>query len=55
LMEEANSFPYGVTTDILMALWFIKWNYKKFVPKDAFSGQMNWMRGGTWAGFERTG
>jgi hypothetical protein len=33
LFEEARTYPQGVTDDLLMALWFIKWNYMRLVPK----------------------
>jgi len=29
---EALIYPYGETTDMLMALWFIKFNYKRLSP-----------------------
>jgi hypothetical protein len=56
IMEEANAWPSGRTTDVLMALWFIKWNYKRLKPRDAYTAtSMNWIPGadGVWAGFER--
>lgn len=56
LETEANEFPHGATTDILMALWFIKWNYKRFVPFHLFSSKLRWMpdsADNVWAGFER--
>ena len=55
LEAEANAFPYGKTSDILMALWFIKWNYKRFLPIDLMAGRLNWLPGydSAWAGFER--
>lgn len=30
--DEANVFPFGDHDDILMALWFIKWNWRRLVP-----------------------
>lgn len=59
LEEEANEFPHGPTSDILMALWFIKWNYKRFIPYNIIYDKLNWMPQGSknsaWAGFERAG
>ena len=58
LENEANEFPHGPTSDILMALWFIKWNYKRFVPYGLMSGRLRWMPDAAdniWAGFERAG
>lgn len=58
LESEANAYPYGKTTDVLMALWFIKWNYKRLIPTGLFDDQMKWMpesANKVWAGFERLG
>jgi len=52
--DEANSFPHGNTTDVLMALWFIKWNYKKLIPYGLMKSKMRWMPQATeWAGFNQ--
>ena len=54
--EEANAFPHGQTSDILMALWFIKWNYRKFIPTQIFNNSLKWMPNAAknvWAGFTR--
>lgn len=32
LTEEALIYPFGETDDVLMALWFMKFNYKKLIP-----------------------
>lgn len=56
LKEEADSFPHGNTTDLLMALWFIKWNYKKLLPNHLTFGRMKWMppaAENVWAGFDQ--
>jgi hypothetical protein len=36
LESEANAFPQGNTNDVLMALWFIKFNYKKLIPASVY-------------------
>lgn len=51
--DEATEFPHGSTTDILMALWFIKWNYRRFTPRDLVDGKMRWVAESTWSGFDR--
>jgi hypothetical protein len=33
LEEEANVWPHGRHDDVLMALWFVKWNYKRLIPR----------------------
>lgn len=56
LEDEANEFPYGNTSDILMALWFIKWNYKKLRPVGLNTGKLNWMpkaAENVWSAFQR--
>ncbi len=37
LFDEARMYPQGETDDLLMALWFIKWNLMRLAPK--YSGQ----------------
>lgn len=37
LIQEALSYPQGLTDDLLMALWFIKFNYSKLVPRALFA------------------
>ena len=32
LVDEAIIYPSGATNDLLMALWFVKFNYKKLMP-----------------------
>jgi hypothetical protein len=34
LFDEVLTFPQGKTDDVLMALWFIKFNYSRLVPRD---------------------
>jgi hypothetical protein len=56
LEEEARAFPHGNTSDILMAMWFIKWNYKRLKPRDVEGFAMRWMppqADAVWAGFGR--
>jgi hypothetical protein len=39
LEKEFNVWPYGMPEpgdDMMMALWFIKWNYRKMVPPSVF-------------------
>lgn len=33
LIDEAMTWPQGQTDDVLMALWFIKFNYQRLVPR----------------------
>lgn len=37
LIQEALSYPQGQTDDLLMALWFIKFNFSKLVPRQLFA------------------
>ena len=64
LIEELMMWPNGNTDDILMALWFIKYNYKRLIPIRALPTRMRGDRGsfflerdldkrGAWRGFER--
>ena len=64
LIEELMLWPNGNTDDILMALWFIKFNYKRLIPIRALPTRMRGRRAsmflerdleraGTWGGFER--
>jgi hypothetical protein len=32
LFEEARSYPEAQYDDILMALWFVKWNWRQLLP-----------------------
>lgn len=36
---EINVWPYGNHDDVLMALWFIKCNYRRLVPTSAYRGE----------------
>ena len=40
LEDEANVWPNGKHDDVLMALWFIKWNYKRLIPRGVLPTQM---------------
>lgn len=33
LIEEATTHPYGATDDVLMALWFMRCNFHRLVPR----------------------
>lgn len=37
LITEALTYPQAQTDDLLMALWFIKFNYSKLIPRAMFS------------------
>lgn len=41
LFEEARTYPQGLTDDVLMALWFIKWNVNRLVPSYSRSNTSN--------------
>jgi hypothetical protein len=47
LLDEAFTWPQGQTDDVLMALWFIKFNHNRLAPRstngDSWSGK--WGRG----------
>lgn len=55
LTAEALVYPHGDTTDLLMALWFVKFNYKKLAPIRALptklgnragpAGGWSWLKG----------
>ena len=63
-VTELMSWPNGHTDDVLMALWFVKFNYKRLVPIRALPTRMSGRRGSmflerdlenqTWGEFERT-
>ena len=56
LEDEATAFPHGETSDLLMALWFIKWNYRKLFPTGISPGPMKWLpkaAEATWAAFSK--
>lgn len=38
LEDEMNVWPFGEHDDVMMALWFIKYNYRRFVPPGAYAG-----------------
>ena len=48
LANEALMYPAGDTTDLLMALWFIKFNYQKLAPYQFLPTRI---RGGTGKGW----
>jgi len=35
LIDEVLAYPSGQTDDVLMALWFIKFNYRSLIPREA--------------------
>lgn len=41
LIDEAVSWPQGITDDVLMALWFIKYNYARLIPREHYEKQWN--------------
>ena len=46
LISEALSHPYGQTDDLLMSLWFLKFNYARLVPRNyGGEGQRSFKRG----------
>jgi hypothetical protein len=45
LIDEVMTWPQGQTDDVLMALWFIKFNYQRLVPRNSF-GSNNHMEAG---------
>jgi len=64
VIEELMMWPNGNTDDLVMALWFIKYNYKRLIPIRALPTRMRGDRGsfflerdlgkrGAWRGFER--
>lgn len=40
LIQEALQYPQAATDDLLMALWFIKFNYSKLIPRHVWSQPM---------------
>jgi hypothetical protein len=46
LEDEANVWPHGRHDDVLMALWFIKWNYKRLIPKGVLPTRFRTQRAG---------
>jgi hypothetical protein len=41
-----------------MALWFIKWNYRRFVPRSIYLDKLTWMpkaAEAVWSGFDFRG
>ena len=45
LIQEALSYPYGDTDDLLMSLWFLKFNYPRLVPRRYETGTSRTKRG----------
>lgn len=33
LIDEATTYPYGTTDDVLMSLWFLRVNHHRFIPR----------------------
>jgi len=50
LISEVLAYPNGQTDDVLMALWFIKANYKRLIPRDMLPTKFDrgFSRGRTW-------
>jgi hypothetical protein len=49
LEREAGEWPVGKRADVLMALWFIRWNWQSLVPMRALSGTFDGATGRTWS------
>ena len=49
LLDEALVYPSGATDDILMALWFAKFNYKKMSPVRYLPTSTRGAGGGAWS------
>ena len=49
LEDEMNIWPHGKHDDALMALWFIKWNYRKLIPRNTLPTRFDRSRGGGWS------
>lgn len=52
LVNEALVYPQGQTDDLLMALWFVKFNHKKLVPFRDLPTRVRGGDGGTWSFLE---
>ncbi len=39
--EEANVWPFGETDDVLMTAWFVKWNWRRLIPRSALPTRIN--------------
>lgn len=48
LEHEMNVWPFGDTWDIMMALWFIKNNYKRLKPPKALAGHFTGTKSQGW-------
>jgi len=51
LIDEVLAYPNGMTDDVLMALWFVKFNYRSLMPRDFLptSFSSDWTSGrGAW-------
>ena len=48
LVDEVLAYPNGSTDDVLMALWFIKANYRKLMPRGMLSSYFNGGGGRGW-------
>jgi hypothetical protein len=47
LIKEALEYPQGETDDVLMALWFLKFNYSRLAPR-TYDQQARPSRGRGW-------
>jgi hypothetical protein len=45
LIDEVLAYPNGYTDDVLMALWFIKFNYKQLIPREFLPTSFNVFNG----------
>ena len=46
--NEANLYGHGFPDDLLMAMWFIKWNYKLLRPRKLLGTPMSQRVKGSW-------
>ena len=49
LERECATWPGRGRADVLMALWFIRWNWQQFVPRRNLSGTFEGTTGRTWS------
>jgi hypothetical protein len=46
LIDEAVSYPQGLSDDVLMALWFIKYNKARLLPRAQIEQKWDWSKVG---------
>lgn len=44
LIDEACTWPQGLSDDVLMALWFMKYNYARLIPRQEFENKWDMSR-----------